>query len=56
MRRDELEAAWRWIDPIRTAWEASSDAPQAYAPGTWGPSGAVALIERDGRTWHEDDN
>ncbi len=56
MRRDELEAAWRWIDPIRNAWDASSDAPQAYAAGTWGPSGAVALIERDGRTWHEDDN
>ncbi len=56
MRRDELEAAWSWIDPIRDAWNSSSDAPQAYAAGTWGPSGAVALIERDGRTWHEDDN
>jgi glucose-6-phosphate 1-dehydrogenase len=55
MRRDELEAAWRWIDPIRDAWDAASDAPQAYAAGTWGPSGAVALIERDGRTWLEDD-
>jgi glucose-6-phosphate 1-dehydrogenase len=55
MRRDELEAAWRWIDTIRDAWDAASDAPQAYAAGTWGPSGAVALIERDGRTWHEDD-
>ncbi|MEO8757566.1 MAG: glucose-6-phosphate dehydrogenase [Devosia sp.] len=56
MRRDELEAAWSWIDPIREAWNSASDAPQAYAAGTWGPSGAVALIERDGRTWHEDDN
>jgi glucose-6-phosphate 1-dehydrogenase len=55
MRRDELEEAWRWVDPIRAAWDAASDAPQAYAAGTWGPSGAVALIERDGRTWHEDD-
>lgn len=56
MRRDELEAAWGWIDPIRDAWDSASDAPQAYAAGTWGPSGAVALIERDGRTWHEEDN
>ncbi len=56
MRRDELEAAWRWVDPIRDAWDVANDAPQAYAAGTWGPSGAVALIERDGRTWHEDDN
>ena len=38
MRRDELEAAWRWIDPIRHAWDAATDQPQPYAAGTWGPS------------------
>ncbi len=54
MRRDELEAAWSWVDPIRQAWDGSTDAPQPYTAGTWGPSGAVALIERDGRTWYED--
>ena len=54
MRRDEVEAAWKWIDPIRAAWERASDAPKPYTAGTWGPSAAVALIERDGRTWHED--
>ncbi|KQY55182.1 glucose-6-phosphate dehydrogenase [Lysobacter sp. Root494] len=54
MRRDEVEAAWKWIDPIRAAWEANNDAPKPYTAGTWGPSAAVALIERDGRTWHED--
>ncbi|MFC3551929.1 glucose-6-phosphate dehydrogenase [Lysobacter cavernae] len=54
MRRDEVEAAWDWIDPIRNAWQASSDAPKPYTAGSWGPSAAVALIERDGRTWHED--
>lgn len=56
MRRDELEAAWSWVDPIRKAWDASSDAPQPYTAGTWGPTGSIALIERDGRTWHEGDN
>ncbi len=55
MRRDELEAAWIWVDPIREAWDASKDQPHLYHAGTWGPSAAVALIERDGRTWHEDD-
>lgn len=54
MRRDELEAAWAWVDPIRSAWDAAPDAPQPYSAGTWGPTGAIALIERDGRTWHED--
>ena len=54
MRRDEVEAAWNWIDPIHAAWEQSGAAPKPYAAGTWGPSAAIALIERDGRTWHED--
>jgi len=56
MRRDEVEAAWRWIDPILAAWDAGRDTPRAYAAGTWGPSASVALIERDGRTWHDDDH
>ncbi|MEO6013557.1 MAG: glucose-6-phosphate dehydrogenase [Devosia sp.] len=56
MRRDELEAAWSWVDPIREAWNVATDQPHLYHAGTWGPSAAVALIERDGRTWHEDDN
>ena len=56
MRRDELEAAWQWVDPIREAWDRSSEPPQTYTAGTWGPSGAVALIERDGRTWYEGPN
>ncbi len=55
MRRDEVEAAWRWIDPIRAGWEAQGVKPHGYAAGTWGPTASIALIERDGRTWHEDD-
>nr|WP_255682829.1 glucose-6-phosphate dehydrogenase [Dyella sp. 2HG41-7] len=54
MRRDEVEAAWNWADPILAAWAASGEAPRPYTSGTWGPSAAVALIERDGRTWDED--
>jgi glucose-6-phosphate 1-dehydrogenase len=54
MRRDEVEAAWRWADPILAAWAGNGEPPRPYAAGSWGPSAAVALIERDGRTWHED--
>ncbi|WP_075292526.1 glucose-6-phosphate dehydrogenase [Pararhizobium arenae] len=53
MRRDEVEAAWQWVDPILKAWEEVGQQAQAYTAGTWGPSQAIALIERDGRTWHE---
>jgi glucose-6-phosphate 1-dehydrogenase len=56
MRRDEVEAAWTWVDPILDAWAASSEPPKQYTSGTWGPSAAIALIERNGRTWYEDDD
>jgi glucose-6-phosphate 1-dehydrogenase len=56
MRRDEVEAAWSWVDPVMALWRDSEDTPKPYAAGTWGPSAAIALIERDGRTWHEDAN
>jgi glucose-6-phosphate 1-dehydrogenase len=53
MRRDEVEAAWRWVDPILNAWAETRQDVQGYTAGTWGPSSSIALIERDGRTWHE---
>lgn len=53
MRRDEVEAAWHWIDPILKTWASSNEPPKGYTAGTWGPSAAIALIERDGRTWME---
>jgi glucose-6-phosphate 1-dehydrogenase len=54
MRRDEVDAAWRWIDPIRAAWEAADDGPRPYPAGSWGPATANALIARDGFAWHEE--
>jgi glucose-6-phosphate 1-dehydrogenase len=54
MRRDEVEAAWSWIDPLVRDWERGNDAPKSYVAGSWGPAAATALIERDGRTWHEE--
>ena len=54
MRRDEVEAAWRFIDPIREAWAHSGEPPRPYTAGTWGPAASIALIERDGRTWNEE--
>jgi len=54
MRRDEVEAAWAFVDPIRDAWAHSGEPPRPYAAGTWGPAASIALIERDGRTWNEE--
>ena len=54
MRHDEVEAAWAWVEPILNAWAARPDHPRPYPAGSWGPTAAIALIERDGRTWHEE--
>jgi glucose-6-phosphate 1-dehydrogenase len=54
MRRDELEAAWRWVDPILEGWRQLGDAPRAYAAGTWGPAASSALIAREGCSWYEE--
>ncbi len=54
MRRDEVEAAWIWAERILDGWRDRKELPKPYIAGTWGPSAAVALIERDHRTWHED--
>ena len=54
MRHDEVEAAWKWVEPILEAWASRPDHPRPYPAGTWGPTAAIALIERDGRTWHEE--
>ncbi|WP_158745580.1 glucose-6-phosphate dehydrogenase [Acidisphaera sp. L21] len=54
MRRDEVEAAWSWVEPIIEAWEESREPPRLYPAGSWGPTSAIALIERDGRTWYEE--
>ena len=54
VRRDEVEAQWDFIDRIRAIWAENQTKPKTYAAGTWGPSAAVALAERDGVTWHDD--
>ncbi|MDY0926604.1 MULTISPECIES: glucose-6-phosphate dehydrogenase [Pantoea] len=53
VRRDEVEAAWGWVDSIIDAWNADAEAPKPYQAGTWGPVASVAMITRDGRSWNE---
>jgi glucose-6-phosphate 1-dehydrogenase len=51
VRRDEVEEAWRWVDGVAAAWKDAGLTPKPYAAGSWGPSGAFALIERSDRAW-----
>jgi glucose-6-phosphate 1-dehydrogenase len=54
MRRDEVEAAWRWVEPVLEAWGQGDEPPKPYLAGSWGPTAAIALIARDGRAWFEE--
>ena len=47
VREDEVESAWRVVDPIL----GNVTALQEYEPGTWGPAAAEALVAADG-DWH----
>ncbi|QDT52504.1 Glucose-6-phosphate 1-dehydrogenase [Caulifigura coniformis] len=51
-RSDELEAAWKFCDPILEAWENPDHHPELYAGGTWGPKAAQELLSRSGRHWY----
>ncbi len=53
VRRDEVEAAWKWIDAINAGWKERDIKPAPYTAGTWGPSAAFALTERNGHSWYE---
>src|SRR5712692_1334427 len=51
-RADEVEAAWKFIDPIEAAWRDDRPPLSMYAAGTWGPTAAAKLLQQDGREWH----
>ena len=53
VRRDEVEAAWQWIDGIIDGWRTTGQKVKPYTAGSWGPSAAIAMTERNGHSWHE---
>jgi glucose-6-phosphate 1-dehydrogenase len=53
-RSDEVEAAWRVVDPLIQYWENNKPKRMpTYAAGSWGPREADELIEEDGVEWRE---
>ena len=51
VRRDEIEASWKWIDNIINLWESEDVPMEEYISGGWGPSNADLLLKRDFRSW-----
>ncbi len=54
MRRDEVDAAWKFIDGIINGWDETEQKVETYVPGSWGPTGSSMLLDRDGRAWYPD--
>jgi glucose-6-phosphate 1-dehydrogenase len=54
IRRDEVEAAWKIVDSIRSGWD---DKPltnrEFYSAGTWGPVAADDLLAQNQHIWRE---
>ena len=49
-RHQEVEMSWRILDPIEKHW-ARNGTPEPYPAGTWGPTSADKMMDRDGRAW-----
>ncbi len=51
LRIDEVEAAWRVVDPILKVWAMERDFINGYQAGSWGPRGTYRLFDRDDQFW-----
>lgn len=51
-RADEVEASWKVVDSIRSAWEHSDAAPLlSYPAGSWGPDTSVRIFADEETSW-----
>jgi glucose-6-phosphate 1-dehydrogenase len=51
LRYDEVEWAWRVVDPVLKVWSMERDFINPYPSGTWGPRGTYRLFDRDDQFW-----
>lgn len=51
LRYDEVEWAWRVVDPILRVWAMERDYIHTYQAGTWGPQESRRLFERPDQMW-----
>ena len=51
LRIDEVEWAWRVVDPVLKVWSMERDFINTYPAGSWGPRGTYRLFDRDDQFW-----
>jgi len=54
IRFDEVEWAWRVVDPILNHWMVERDYIPTYAAGSWGPADANRLFDSDNQSWRNE--
>jgi glucose-6-phosphate 1-dehydrogenase len=51
-RSDEIQWAWRLVDPVIQGWRTPQAPPLvSYPRGSWGPAAADALPAREDHAW-----
>ncbi|HEF9750613.1 TPA: glucose-6-phosphate dehydrogenase, partial [Campylobacter coli] len=50
--KEELEAAWTWVDSILENWKANKTPLYSYLAGSWGPREVFELVKKEGHEWH----
>ena len=53
VRRDEVEAAWEWVDGIIDGWNKTGMKPDIYQAGSPGPMSSHLMLAQDGRKWND---
>jgi glucose-6-phosphate 1-dehydrogenase len=51
LRYDEVEYAWRVVEPVLDVWAVERDFIPTYPAGSWGPKDARRLFDREEHRW-----
>ncbi len=56
LRYDEVEYAWKVVDPVLRVWSTERDFIPGYAAGSWGPEESRRLFEKEEHSWRHSMN
>jgi glucose-6-phosphate 1-dehydrogenase len=51
LRYDEVEYAWRVVDPVLNIWSMERDFIHTYPAGSWGPDESRRMFEKESQQW-----
>ncbi|KAF3977861.1 MAG: glucose-6-phosphate dehydrogenase [Methylococcales symbiont of Iophon sp. n. MRB-2018] len=51
LRSDEVEYAWKIVDPVIQQWAQEREFIETYPAGTWGPEASRAIFDKESHRW-----